>query len=513
MKKFLSAALAAVMLLSLAACGSKDNNSGNAAGSTGGAGKDTIVFAQDLMATTLDPYADTNTTTNAVLDFIYDTLWKMEPDGSLTPRLATEWEWVDDTHLSVTLREGVVFSNGNPFTADDVVYTLNYAAASPLSANFAKIDFANTVVADDTHLTIAFSSVDPTFMTYTGMVAAGSMMDKETCEADASAINAKPVGTGRYTLDKWVSSDSMTFSANDKYWGEDVGLIKNIVVRQISEATQRAIELQSGGVDYIIAVNALDIDTLQNDPKYTVISEPSTMIHMLFFNENGPMGNEDLRKAVAYCISNQDIVNGVFSGVGQAANSTVSPVAIGYADKLSGGLMYEQDFEKAKQHLAAAGYADGLTIRAIVNEGEFVNEFEIIKNELAQIGITLNVDTYDFTTALTYALDKSGDWDLYMLANGAQTAALQLAWFDKDQGAPFAMIPDEALFAILSQLYVTTDADKQLELGVQAQIYQMEHVTVYPLVVTNQNVAFVSNLKNVTTNIDQMPDMSKIYFE
>lgn len=525
MKKMLIAMLAVTMMFSMTACGGSsapapapaeskaEENAEGAAEGAAASSKDTIIFAQMELPTTMDPYADTNTGTNACLELVYDTLWNMEEDGTYTPRLATEWEWVDDLHLAVTLREGVTFSNGNAFTADDVLYTLEYAQNAPISSNFVKIDLANTVVEDDTHITIAFTDIDPTYMIYAGSVGAGCIMDRETCEADAMAISTNSVGTGRYTMTNFTTGDSMTFAKNEGYWGEDAAIIPNVIMRQITEATQRAIELQSGGVDYILSVDPLDLDTLNADPNFEAVSEASLMVHKLFFNQERACGDENVRKAIAYAINNQDLVDAVFSGVGTVANSTVSPAAAGFADELAGGLMYEQDFEKAKECLAEAGYADGLSLRAIAIEGSFVKEFEIIKNELAQVGIDLTIDTYDFTTALTYALDKSTDWDLYMLANNATTATVQLSWYDRNQGAPFAVIPDDGLFELLDELYVTTDADKQVELAAQAQVYQMEHVLVYPLVIDNKNVGFAANLKNVKADADQMPDMSKVYFE
>ena len=103
---------------------------GAAASSTGNV-KDTIVIANEAEPTSLDPACGNGLSVNLVDNLIYDSLVDRDQEGNILPRLATEWEFIDDTHIQFKLREDVVFSNGNPFTASDVIFSLNRTLDEP----------------------------------------------------------------------------------------------------------------------------------------------------------------------------------------------------------------------------------------------------------------------------------------------------------------------------------------------------------------------------------------------
>ena len=446
------------------------------------AGKDTLVVASQTDVTTFDPVIDTNNVSVRVQYLIFETLWKGEQDGSYSPVLATEWNWEDDTHLAITLREGVTFHNGNPFNAEDVMYTLERNLNGAFPQYFQKIDFEQSEIVDDTHINLVFTDVDATIMYYLGNVGTGAIVDKETCEAAPDDIATKPMGTGPYVFDSWTVGDSVTVTANENYWGEKAQIAK-IIFRCVGDATQRTIELETGGVDFAYDVSYLDAEGFDTN-RFEVAINHGSIVNNLFFNsdEGHKMADENIRKAVAYCIDKEALALGLSAGAAETAWSVVSEAQIGYNDALTGNDPYPQDFEKAKECLAEAGYPDGITLRVVFSDStDYNNMVEILQNWFAQGGITLEQDKSDFGTALSTALDRSGDWDIFILGNGSSSALITLSWFDKNQGAPFAQFVDDGIYSILGEMYGTTDTAVQNEKANEAQMYISDHVGAIPV--------------------------------
>ena len=522
MKKILAAALALVMALSMAACGNTEQPAETTqapAETTKAQGettettaapvetgrtttKEQLIVAGKADVGTLAPYADTSVDRCRVTMNIYDTLFVAQSDGSYEPCLATAWEWVDDTHLKVTLREGVKFSNGNAFTADDVLFTLEYAKSekSAIASTYAAIDLENTVVNSDTEIVIALSAPNSTIMGYLGSTGYTSILDRETCEADYDAMATKPVGTGPYMVDSWTVGDNVTLVKNPNYWGEEP-VIDTVIVRAITESTQRTIELQTGGVDMVYDVPVADVDTIKALGNYTVVEESGVTVHNLYFNatEGHALASLNLRKAVALAINKEDIVIGGYEGSAQVATSFASSAAIGYQYATNGGECFPQDVEAAKQaladYLAETGAAQAeITILYDTNAFRTAT-VQIVAKQLEDIGIKVNLEQYDFGTALNMALDQSGAWDIYLLGNGESSVLLQCGRFDRAQ-APFQAYASDELQAIYEEMTITTDEGKLNTLYSEIYDYFLENYVYVPYCEELVFMAHPSNLEN-----------------
>ena len=513
--------LAICMVMMAASCGggggteteaASGGASGESAQEAGGSTKDTLVLANSADVTSFDPFVDTNGVSGRVRSCIYESLWIQENDGGYTPLLATEWEWTDDLHLSITLREGVTFSNGNPFTADDVLFTYESALNGAFPQYFSKIEQINVV--DDTHVEFVFSQVDATIMAY--IASFFPILDRETVEANPEALATTPIGTGPYVLENWSVGDSQTLKRNENYWGEPAK-IENVTFRVVTEPTQRYVELMTGGVDFAFELayaDAMSMDASQ----FTISQDLNTVVNHLMINsdEGHKMADENLRIAMAYCIDREALVQAAYAGSALPAWSPVSPSTSGYYEELEGYEPYPQDFEKAKEYLAAAGYADGVTLNLLYTGDNqyYSNMVEVLQNWFGQAGIELNLNSSDFNTALTYAIDRTNDWDLYIIGNGAATAAITMSWWDRNQGAPFAIFQDEGIFSLLDQVYVTNDEAAQKELLDEAQQYMIDHVGSYPLSIQYVCQGGVSNLKGINVRLAQQRiDVEDLYFE
>ena len=506
MKKLLAILLAAVMVVSLAACGGSgdaatkgdDANKTTAEGgeSAKKSSKDQLIYANYQDCPTFDPIQDTNGT--MYREFVFDHLWYLESDGSYTPKLATEWNWKDDLNLEITLREGVTFSNGNAFTADDVIFSLQRYKDGPMGQYYANIEKMEKT--DDTHMTIQFNVLPSVFMVQNG-TSMGFIMDKEYTEANADNIDTQPMGTSCYVLDNWTVGDSCTFKANESYWGEKP-LINTVIVRVIAEATQRMIELQSGGVDVACQLNFSDSAALEG-AGLKVLSTPSNIVQTLFLNtvSSHKLANEQLRQALMYCIDREAVTKGVTNGAGISCYSVVAPATPGFNKEMEAYSPYAQDFDKAKELLAQAGYPNGVELDIVYNDKPSNNsEVEILQNQFAQAGITLNVTKGDFSTALGIALDREGKWDIFLLGNGGVSAPINFQFYDRAQGAPFAKLVDEDALALIDKVYATTDQDAQFAAGNEVQKYMADHVLSVPLYADLNVFGYTPDLEGVTVD-------------
>jgi len=278
-----------------------------------------------------------------------------------------------------------------------------------------------------------------------------------------TALTNIAVGTGPYKFVEWVTGDSVTLERFDGYWGEKP-IIKTVIFRSIPEVTQRSIELQTGGIDFAYDLGKTDVAGFEGNPDVAVYQNAGACVHNIHFNasEGHIFANEDLRKAAVSAISAADILKGAYDGGGWVANSYVSLAAPGFNTALTSE-PWPQDIEKAKEYFKASGVAEGTQIKIIVDDRAYrIATTEIIKNQLAQIGLDATIQQYDFTTAYGYAQDVTNDWDIYPLAQCQPSATAQAARLTN--AVKYVTFPDTPagadLLAMINELLGTVDFSK-----------------------------------------------------
>lgn len=394
-------------LILLIACGggaasqgqSSATGTGTAAAGTQGTAspvlKDTIVAVISGNPASLDPQSANTIIISSVLRNFFDALIDEKPDGSVEPRLATSWTFLDDTTIRFKLREGVVFHNGNPFTAEDVLYTFQRAKKTPLSAStYQYIDAENSVIVDD--YTIDVKLVRPyaaLFNTLSG--ARGYIVDKEYTESVGDAHAAiNPVGTGPYSFVSWVSGSEIRGTRNDAWW-DTPAVTKNIVLKIIPEASSRTIELETGNADIVYEIPSTDVRRVDEMANAHTESDQSYRYYTLTASMKDPvLANKDLRYALSYAIDKEALVKAVFGDTAVAANGFYPSNVFAFKD--TGILPY--DLEQAKALMVKAGYPDGVRLKFNYSAREIdIRLAEAIQNMWAQIGVA--VDVYQMDSA------------------------------------------------------------------------------------------------------------------
>lgn len=362
--------------------------------------RDSFIYATSREPSSLDPAAYQGCYNGYIIDrCIYDTLVKMSNDGTITPHLATEWDYEDDYTLNITIRDDVYFSNGMKLTAEDVVFSvLRLCNSDMYAATFACLDQENSVATDDTHLTFKFTTPFAGFMPYMSY-GISSIVSKAYVEENGEEYLAQnPMGSGAFIFDEWITGDSVAMHRNEEYWGETPNY-DELTVRFITDNTTRFMEFETGSVDAIDNLSNADVETMLSGDVPGVLYQQSgfDVIDLGMSYEYEPFQDVRVRKAIAMAIDMEALVANVFGSTASAAVCFENEGLIGYTEI---GL-YEYDPEGAKALLEEAGYGDGMTLDMTVSSSEsFVKIAEIIQSYLSDIGITLNINVADQSTAL-----------------------------------------------------------------------------------------------------------------
>lgn len=335
----------------------------------------------------------------------FDPLVRWTKDFEFEPRLATEWEQVDETTTRMTLREGVKFHSGNDFTAKDVVWTIERLKESPdYRAIFEPVSGAEAV--DDYTVEITTTEPYPLLLNlatyifpmdsefYTGETESGNEK-AEIVKAGNSFASRNASGTGPFIITERRQGVRVDFERFEDYWDtESEGNVSKIVLTPIAENASRVAALLSGGVDFIDAVPPNDLDRVRDANDANLVEIAGTRIIGFQLNEERVEAFQDarVRQAVDLAINQEGIADRLMRGFATPA-SQFSPA--GYSGH-NPDLVPRYDIERAKELMAEAGYEEGFSVDMIAPNNRYVNDAQIaqaVANMLAQININVNLRT------------------------------------------------------------------------------------------------------------------------
>ena len=498
MKKIVSLILALAMLFTLCACGSKPAEEAPAPEAAAPAApaepaapveqaatelatkktpEDTLVYAMTFSGAAFDPCNTVSDWTTTIL-MTYETLVVYNNEtGEIEGRLADSWEVVDAQTINFHLREGVTFSNGDPLTGEDVLVSWQRALLTPIhSGNANYIDWDNCVV-DGQNLTVKLVKPNAEFI-YVLCGIGFSVASKNYIEqVGEETFKLEPCGTGPYILEEFVQGESITYKANPNYWG-GAPAYGTVVIRPVLEEATRSIAFEAGEYDIArIATNdsIAALSGREAEGIYVAPTDGSTIYYVNLWDQSEIFSVKENRLAVAHAIDWEALVTSIWGEYAMPGYSHLSTASTDY--KNIG--VYEYDPELAKQYLAEAGNPDGFTIGiAVGTSGGDLAICEIMQAYLAEVGITLNIDTMDNQLARQASAD--GSHEVSIGQNTAVVPALSMIWSgqltgsnsllqevhtDFDAGAKF-----QDLF---SQIMVETDAAAKSAL--MEEIQQLAH--------------------------------------
>lgn len=403
------AAGAAVVTLTLVGCSAGESVDLGTSSSDGAAPGETFVAAIGGEPDQLDPHKTSSYFSFQVLENVFDTL--VEPDENLEmqPALAESWELSDDQLTwTFALRDGVTFHDGSEFTADDVVYSFNRIIDEEL-ANAWKFGTVESVTAvDDATVEIRVTQPSPNLLSSLGGFKGMAIVEQENVES--GEISTHPVGTGPFAFEDYASGDSISLTANEDYW-DGAPEVAGVEFRFISESSTAISALRGGDIHWTDVIDPQQLGSLEGDDALVVGQTPSSDYWYLALNQNRePWNDVRVRQAIAYAIDRESIIQAVSYGTAQA-NQLAIPEASFWHTSYDG---YGTDSDRAAQLLEEAGVSGlELDMLATSDYPETVTAAQIIADNLAPLGITVNIRQPDFGTWLDE--QSSGNFDMLMM--------------------------------------------------------------------------------------------------
>lgn len=431
MKKNISLILAGTMAASLAmtGCGGAKNADTTSAASSETAAAASTVTGEyaDYLQAVLNADIQTADVQKTSKDYevpmnVFDRLVDIEVDGGsskIVPSLAENWDISEDgLEYIFHLRQGVKFHNGNDFTAEDVAYTFHRLLTVDGGVNSSFIDQvkganalltgeADTLegleVVDDYTVKITLEQPFAGFLASISTVPV-SIYDSETTEAAGDQFGMDPavtVGTGPFKFDEWSFNNQIVLSRYEDYW-KGAASLPGVVVKIIPDTETQTMMFESGALD-IIDLDFVTDATERFQATYPdqIVSGPRVGITYVTMNQNiAPFEDLRVRQAFQMAIDRQVILDALYGGRGQVEHGIYPHGLIGFNENLT---PINYDPEAAKALLAEAGYADGFTMELAADSSAsdtMTMALEIIKEQLAEVGINAEIKNYDEATWL-----------------------------------------------------------------------------------------------------------------
>lgn len=345
-----------------------------------------------------------------LLDNVYETLVNQAQDGTIVPGLAEKWTVSPDgLTYDFTLRSGVTFSDGEPFTADDAVFSINYVKTKwTVNVADAMKVVASATAVSPTELKVVLSHPDNLWL-FKMTTRIGAMMSPK--HVDKLATEA--VGTGPYVFSNWIHGDSITLTRNPHYWGSPA-LEKTIVFKYFSDPTAMNNALLTGQIQVITTVQTPPaLKQFDDKSKYTIIDGTTNGKVMMTMNDaRPPLNDVRVRQAINYALDKEAILKAAWAGYGTVIGSHEVPTDPWYVDLAN---RYPHDVAKAKQLLAEAGQTHLTLTLALPPVPYAAAAAPIIVSQLADAGITVKTTNVTFDNWLAKIFAKPYDYDLTII--------------------------------------------------------------------------------------------------
>ena len=396
----------------------------------------------------------------------WDTLLYRDPETFQNkPLLAESYKWADDTTLEFTLRQGVTWHNGDKFTADDVVYTINTVIADKLVAvpsNYSFYDSAEKI--DDYHVRVKLKRVFPAALDYIAMTLwIWPKTYREKVGVDDYARH--PIGTGPYQITRVDGVTQIDLQRYHGYYADSPKgkpAIGKIVIHEVPDSSTEMAELLGGRADWIWKFSPDQYDNVNRMPTVQALRSESMRIGYIKMDAAGrtgagnPLTNLKVRQAIFYAIDRDTMAKQLVQGGSRALDAPCYPTQFGC--DAGAAVHYPYDPAKAKQLLAEAGFPNGLSTELVTYE--LPSWAGAMQNYLKAVGIDAHITQLQASALIQRSLSgqnplEAGDWGSYSIND---VSAILPQYFD---GSAHDYARDPELIALIKQGSATTDPDQR----------------------------------------------------
>ncbi len=481
--------------------------------------EEVIVLGHAEITEAYDPAHAFNPTSGMVNRVAYDTLVTF-PDAdasSIEPLLAESWSISDDGLVyTFHLRDDATFTNGDPLTAQDVVFSFNRLKHVRAQPSFLTDPIASIDALDERTVAITVTGPRPSFLaelantafsvTNASVVGANGGTDAEdAAETDTAQayLNQTSAGTGAYVLQGWEPQDRTVLVRNPDYWGEQPFFDRVIIVNIPEAATQR-VALVSGNIDLATDLTPDQVVALEGNDDIGIYLGPGRWTHFLLMNRDpgvgGPVSDPLVARAVRYALD--------YEGYRELWAGSVTPGSnmwIGLAGAYGQDEAMQRDLELARELLAEAGYPDGFEITLQYPDMTWAGvststNAQKIQADLAEVGIAVRLLPGEVQVALEgyrsgeqgfaywfWGPDKLDPVDFLEFLPGGKVAGERARW--TEDGV------DQSVMELIAQANEETDPDARMEIFAQLQDFAQEHSAFAPFNVPAVQTAFRAEIE------------------
>lgn len=507
-----TALLLALVMVLLTGCGGGQTTDTGAGDETETTEKRelTIAVANDLQS--FDPANNDSASSQAILCNMYSYLFTMDTDGNVINDLVTEYENVDDYTWSFTIRDDVTFWNGDKLTAEDVKFSIERPA---LDTSLRENQYFNVIksvdVVDDTHFTV--TTVEPYPALTMLLCKSGSeILPKNYIESigGMDAYQQAPIGSGPYEFVSWTKDDSVVMKPYAGYYGGAPTDWDQVTFRVIPESSTRVAELLTGSVDMATDVPPNEWERINNNSNGSgshMVFGPTTRCYMIMMrcDDENATGDLRVRQAVEYAIDKELICDQILQGAGHPTRTRTPKGVLGYDESLDNTQLYDPD--KARELLAEAGYADGLTLKMVAPTGRYLMDGDVAQTivaMLAEVGITVELELLEFSTYSQVLAAKTGpEMTLVAYGCGFFDASYSMNLFTQETNVGQMDWENQAYDDLFYAARSNMNQEERLEQFKQTQQIVAEELPAVTLLQINAPIA-VSNEIEFSPRVDEL---------
>lgn len=462
-KRFLAAVLAGLMALSLCACGggndggSTASDAGTSSASPSSAGSDAqeetnssapafegtreVVVGVGADIKTWEPWGAFNLARQNEAPLVYQNLTADIVDLENNTMvhyyvLCESHEEIADLTYRIKIREGIVDSAGNPFTAEDAIFSFETCKEVSTLSQVNLIDHMELV----DELTFDMYLTEDTVGSFYDICNAINMVTKESYEASPDGMVSQPIGTAPMVMDEYVSGSYVVFKKADSYWNEaaneskdpddgycpmwDLDDIDVVRFETITDSATMAISLESGDIDIARTVSADDVVLFENNDDFTLFEAPDAGMGVAFnASSNSPTQNKNLRLALAYAINSENALIAAADGNGEIATAWSYPAFVDWQAEWDDREYFDYNLDTAKEYLAAwesetGKSASSLSLTLLLQNEDEANAMALsIQSDIAALTGNPNTVTISALDRATFTQAKQDptQFDLYIV--------------------------------------------------------------------------------------------------
>lgn len=351
----------------------------------------TVGISQDL-DNSLDPYVSTAAGTREVMFNVFEGLVKPDSQGNFVPAVASSVDVSEDgCRYTFTLRDGVLFHNGEACTMDDVLYSFETCAATSVYTNVVAALSNAQITADENTVVCTLAQPDSDFLS-----AVASVYILPRGYEDQAT---HPIGTGPFRFASRSVQENFILERFDGYYGEGAK-VERVTYKVYEDSTALFNALDGGSLDLVAHLTMDQVNNLSNG--YTVLEGTMNLVQAMYLNNAvAPFDDIRVRQALCYAVDVDAMMALTADGHGTKVGSSMYPAFGKYFDA-SLANAYPHDPEKARELLTQAGYPDGFsfTVKVPSNYQPHVDSAVVLVEQLKQVGIRAEIQLVDWNTWL-----------------------------------------------------------------------------------------------------------------